>query len=375
MAQNQDFFKDAFSEIQKENQSLEQVNFLVAGKSGVGKSTLINTIFGEELTKTGVGKPVTDAMQLIEKENFPVRIYDTVGFELKSTAFKAKDLLKNFKENDLKKFIKKAQSTADTKEHLHVIWYLISGTSARIEESEIEFIQWLVKKDLPVVVVLTKSYDQTEATKLKEAILSYVPEIKEVVLVLAQKTDHLEAFGMEELVEKTFAILPQGLQASFVHAQEASLKLKKQEAHKLVHQSMAANFGVGFVPIPLADAPIMATTQTTMLAKITSLYGVDVDKQQVETALAGVLGVQTAITTGKSLASNVAKLIPGIGTIGGGLISGSVGMVVTGALGYAYVELMELVLQGRVNLTQATPKEITDLLMGMLPKYLPKDKK
>lgn len=372
--ENQQFFKDAFDEIQKENQQLEKVNFLVVGKSGVGKSTLINTVFGEKLAKTGVGKPITENIQRIEKEGFPVGIFDTVGFELKGTSFHAKDFFKNFKENELKKFIKQQQSKSASKDHIHLVWYLISGTSARIEDAEIDFIKWLIKKDLPVMILLTKSYDKTEAQKLKEAILEVVPEVKEVLILLAERTDYLEAFGMEELVDKTFEILPQGLQVSFVHAQESSLKLKKQEAKKIVHQSMAANFGVGFAPIPFADAPIMAAAQTTMLAKITAIYGIDVDKQQVETALAGLLGVEGAITAGKSVASNVAKLIPGIGTIGGGMISGSVGMVITGALGYAYVELMELVMLKKVNLSAATPKEITALLMDLLPKFLPKKK-
>ena len=36
-----------------------RVNILVAGKTGVGKSTLINAVFRGELARTGAGKPVT----------------------------------------------------------------------------------------------------------------------------------------------------------------------------------------------------------------------------------------------------------------------------------------------------------------------------
>ena len=36
-----------------------KTNILIAGKSGVGKSSLLNYIFGEEVSPTGAGKPVT----------------------------------------------------------------------------------------------------------------------------------------------------------------------------------------------------------------------------------------------------------------------------------------------------------------------------
>ncbi|MHC5549426.1 hypothetical protein [Carnobacterium maltaromaticum] len=70
------------------NKGLKKVNLLVVGKSGVGKfidtiSTQLMTIpsFVEQIMKqgeivhTGVGKPVTNQISLIEQEDFPVRIY------------------------------------------------------------------------------------------------------------------------------------------------------------------------------------------------------------------------------------------------------------------------------------------------------------
>ena len=41
-----ELFKNAYEEVKKENQNLDYVNLVVAGKSGVGKSTLINSVFG-----------------------------------------------------------------------------------------------------------------------------------------------------------------------------------------------------------------------------------------------------------------------------------------------------------------------------------------
>lgn len=364
--------EDTFKGVMKENKELKKVNLLVVGKSGTGKSTLINTVFSEEMVQTGVGKPVTNQISLIEKDDFPVRIYDTVGFEIGSLGFDIKDVVKSFKRNPVQQLIKKVQSTETQDDDIHVVWYVISGSGSRIESAEIAFINWMVEQKIPVIIVLTKSYDVVEANLLKEKIEQLVSVSKKIVIVLAKETENQSSFGVEELIQLTVEALPQGLQTSFIHSQEASIKVKHNEAVKIVTATMAANFGTGFAPVPGADAPIMMASQSAMITKITSIYGIDIDKQKIETALASILGVYTAMISGKAIASGIAKMIPGVGTVGGGLISGGVGMVITGALGYAYIELMELVLKGQVDLSTITPTALTDILIELLPKYLPK---
>lgn len=363
--------EDTFNRIKEENNDLKKVNLLVVGKSGTGKSTLINTVFGEDVAQTGVGKPVTEQISLIEKDDFPVRIYDTVGFEIGSLGFDLKDVVKSFKPNPVLQLVKKVQSTESPDDDIHVVWYVISGSGSRIENAEISFINWMVERKIPVIVVLTKSYNMEDAVLLKSKIEEMVTMLDKVVPVLAKQTEQQESFGIEELIQLTVDDLPQGLQTSFIHSQEASIRIKHDGAMKVIAGAMASNFGVGFTPIPGTDAPIMVASQLSMLTKITSIYGIDMDQQKVETALLGMLGVYGAMIGGKTIAGGIAKLLPGIGTVGGGLISGGVGMVITGALGYAYVELMELVLQGKVDLSEVTPEALTELLMDLLPKYLP----
>lgn len=366
------FVEDTFKGVKQENKDLKKVNLLIVGKSGIGKSTLINTVFGEEIVKTGVGKPVTEQISLIEQTDFPVRIYDTVGFEISSLGFDFKEVVKTFKANPVQKLIKKVQSTETQDDDIHVAWYVISGSGSRIEGAEIDFIKWMVKQKIPVIIVLTKSYDLVEASLLKTQIEELISVSKGIILVLAKETESQHVFGIEELIELTVETLPEGLKASFIHSQEASIKVKHSEAVKTVTLTMATNFGTGFSPIVGTDAPIMMASQTAMITKITSIYGIDIDKQKIETALTGMLGVYGAMISGKAIASGIAKMIPGIGSVGGGLISGGVGMVITGALGYAYMELMELVLKGQVDLSTITPDALTDILIELLPKYLPK---
>lgn len=366
------FVEDTFNGVKKVNKGLKKVNLLVVGKSGVGKSTLINTVFGEEIVHTGVGKPVTNQISLIEQEDFPVRIYDTVGFEIGSLGFDIKGVLKTLKGNPVQQLIKKVQATENQDDDIHVVWYVVSGSGSRIEEAEISFIKWIIEQKIPVILVLTKCYDLTEAKLLRKQIEQLVLDAKDIILVLAKESDNQSVFGIEDLIQTTVDWLPEGLQTSFIHSQEASVNIKHNEALKIVTGTMAANFGTGFTPVPGADAPVMMASQSMMITKITSIYGIDIDKQKIETALAGMLGVYAAMISGKAIAGGITKMIPGIGTIAGGLISGGVGMVITGALGFAYMELMELFLKGQVDLSTITPEALTNLLVELLPKYLPK---
>lgn len=65
-----------------ENYKLPKLNLLVIGKTGVGKSTLLNSLFGENLALTGEGEPITQKIHKFEPEGFPISIYDTPGMEL-----------------------------------------------------------------------------------------------------------------------------------------------------------------------------------------------------------------------------------------------------------------------------------------------------
>ena len=117
---------DCLKAINDKIRNLKNLNIIVAGKTGVGKSTLINSVFREKLAETGMGRPVTDHMRKLTKKDYPLSIYDTRGFEL------GKDAQKEVKQEVLNT-IKEGLATKDVNKAIHCIWYCINTASNRIE--------------------------------------------------------------------------------------------------------------------------------------------------------------------------------------------------------------------------------------------------
>jgi predicted GTPase len=82
--ENYNFINDLFNKINEESNKMIPANIMLIGKTGVGKSTLINNIFRENLAETGIGKPVTQHLRRISKEGIPINLYDSRGLELDS---------------------------------------------------------------------------------------------------------------------------------------------------------------------------------------------------------------------------------------------------------------------------------------------------
>lgn len=74
--------KKCMDAINEKLKNLKKLNIIVVGKSGVGKSTLINSLFRDKIAETGLGRPITTEIRKIEKKDYPMAIYDTPGFEL-----------------------------------------------------------------------------------------------------------------------------------------------------------------------------------------------------------------------------------------------------------------------------------------------------
>lgn len=371
----QDIAKLIMEALEKEMKQLEKLNVMILGKTGVGKSTLINNMFNESLADTGIGKPVTQKIRKIEKPDFPLAIYDTPGLEL-GGEFAIESLIEEVSEE-----IDKGFHSGDINQAIHCIWYCISTPSHRIEQAEINFLKEFHERakgyNIPVIVVLTKSYSKSDAKALIKEIEQENLPIVNIVPVLAENFELNEeytakAYGLDRLSEVMNNAIPESVQKTFIAVQKSNMKLKRDRARYLVTLSSATAAASAATPIPFSDALVLVPNQVAMLAGITAIFGLPIEKAMLTAIISSTIGTAGTTVLGRSVVANLLKMIPGVGSIAGGLISSSTAAALTAALGEAYIQIMVMIIKGELKVedlgTKKGKKEISTIFSKMLKK-------
>lgn len=184
---------------------MSKINVLILGKSGSGKSSLLNFLWGDNVAKAAAGRPVTPKegdgkcgiypFDPITRSGIEIVIYDSWGME----ADKADEWRQLIEEQ-----MEDRESSGNVEDWFHSIIYCISAKGARIEEFEIEsIIRPLIKKGNSVVFALTKSdiASDDERSALQEILKNNFPSAGIVnVCSVSQKLRNgkiKEAFGLD----------------------------------------------------------------------------------------------------------------------------------------------------------------------------------
>jgi len=333
MTEHSDFATMAKKAMEDAIDKRGQINVLIAGRSGVGKSTLINAIFQGNLAETGQGRPVTKTTREITKEGIPLAVWDTRGLEMAA-----------YKETiaDLERLISDRAKERDPSRHIHVAYLCIHEDGRRVEEAEIE-LHYALSKHMPVIGVITKSRsDQGFRAEVQELL----PETRNVIRVraLAEQFDEghsLPPMGLAELAEMTAEVIPEGLRCAFAAAQKASIQAKKNVSHGVVATAAALAASAGAVPIPLSDSFLLIPIQVGMLAGISVAFGLELSNAFLSTLVVGLAGSTGATVAGRMIVANLFKCIPSVGSVVGGAISASTATALTVALGELYITTLD----------------------------------
>ena len=266
---------------------MEIGNVLVIGNSGVGKSTLINAVLGEEMAATGWGtKGTTDKLAIYEGEQVPFRIIDTVGFE--PTFIKSTQAV-----NAVKKWSKDSAKEGNEETQINVIWFCIEGTSSKLFLKTIKDFSRATSmwKTVPVIVVITKSYSVPEREQNIEMVTnafaaqkSYSKNLRKVIPVVASAyvlNDNAYAppEGITDLIDATNELLPEGIKAGENDIAAFILNRKRAMAHGITATATAAAVVVGAARIPFSDAALLVPIEVSAVNALAQLYGISKNEE------------------------------------------------------------------------------------------------
>ena len=334
---------------------MERGNVLVIGNSGVGKSTLINSVLGDEKAKTGYGSSgTTDKLEIYESEEIPFRIIDTIGFE--------PSFIKEHKAiNAVKKWSKDSAKEGKENSEINVIWFCVEGTTSKLFPKTIKDLSKATAmwKTVPIVVVITKSYSVPERElnikMVKDAFAMqkrHLKNLKDIVPVVASiytlnDTAFAAPEGITELIDVTNTLMPEGIKAGSNDVYKFKLKRKKALAQSIVAVSTGAAVTVGAITIGFADALILSPIEVGQINALARLYGID-NSEESKRLIKSIVEVGTVSTAAKAVISALRGL-PGI-KIAPSMLDSIIAGAIVATIGESSIYVFEKVYTGEKSI-------------------------
>ena len=235
------FLKNILEEIKKFkfNKKINNYNIQIIGKTGVGKSTLVNTLLRTEVASTTFGRIGTHETQEFSCIKYPfIKFIDTRGTELSSS-----NNIDKVQENTLN-YIEKRLSEKDPNKTIHCLFYCINAN--RFEDIEADVLLKLRQKykngNLPIIIVYTQNYFEEDFVEMKKYINVKLKKNNETEI--GEKVTDINFVGV--VAKKKSNIKPNGLDKLLNY-----LKLKAKNAFLIAIINMIKKYCIDFMEIIL----------------------------------------------------------------------------------------------------------------------------
>ena len=161
----------------------------------------------------------------------------------------------------------------------------------------------------------------------------------EVLGRLPQKTANAVSNTYQKSKDQTEAIVVQskqhfnGVFDEFLTGVDEDIRKK---CHRTIHAASLTAAIIGCSPIPFSDAILLVPVQITMMARLHKIFG-----QSWTKSLAKSMSKELIVVgLGKSAVGNIMKIIPAVGTVAGAAVNATVASVITEALGWVTVKML-----------------------------------
>ena len=265
-------------------------NILVCGKTGVGKTSLIQAVTHRGVvpdSAIGNGRATTEGFQIYETE-----IANFIDSEGMNPGTQSVDEYADFILNEVLERL----DSEDSDNLIHNIWYCIDGSGARIQDADANIIKTFSDK---VLLVVTKCElmrkEQTEA--VMNTLLDLIPRERIVLVSAENKT------GLAQLIAKAQEMSEQAMNGAeeemaafqerwdeyYSNMRENWKDSVSDEAESYINWAAGRAAAIALIPLPLADIAPLIANEVYMIYKLAGVYGIAVDNTII-TMLLGCAG-------------------------------------------------------------------------------------